>query len=104
MDYKIVNGTSYNTNTPDEVINVLERCRKEQTRIILDYGDTETGESWNETFNITGRIGRSAGSIKIPILVYNKRCIGGFGVLDHCIVGIKESRGGKVLYKQVSNG
>ena len=96
--YTVVNGTSYDSRTPIEVINVLENARKNDTRIILDYGHTETGASWGETFDITGYIGRSTGSIKIPILISNSRSNGGGAILDYCIVGIKTSKGKKPLY------
>ena len=103
-DYKEVNGTSYDVRTNDDIINVLENCRRNGTRIILDYGDTTTGESWNEVYDITGRLGRSTGNVKIPILLHNVRSIGGGAILDHCIIGIKESKGGKVLYSYLSVG
>ena len=97
--YKEVNGTSYQKDTSDEVISVLEKCRRYETRIILDYGDTETGRSWNEVYDITGYVSRSSGDIKIPILVYNKRSMGGKPILDRCIIKISESRGKRVLYQ-----
>jgi len=97
--YKEVNGTSYHSETNDKVISVLENCRRNNIRIILDYGDTKTGKSWNEVYDITGRISRSTGTNKIPILLHNSRSRGGCGILDHCIIGIKESRGKRLLYK-----
>jgi len=97
-NYKEINGTSYDERTSQDVITILERCRLNQTRIVLDYGDVETGKSWGEVHDITGRISRSTGTVKIPILVHNTRSFGGGGILDNCIIGIKESRGGRVLY------
>jgi len=99
IKYKIVNGISYHEETSAEVIQVLERARTNRTRITLDYGDTKTSKSWNEIHDITGRVGCSTGNIKIPLLVYNSRSFGGGGILDHCIIGIKESNGGRVLYR-----
>jgi hypothetical protein len=78
---------------------VLEMARKERIRIVLDYGDVNTGESWGEEHDIYGYVGRSSGKIKIPILVYNRRSFGGGAILDHCIIGIKTSKDKKVLYK-----
>jgi len=98
-EYKVVNGTSYNKDTPDEVIDVLENARVNNIRLKLDYGDTTTGKSWDEIYDITGYIGRSTGCNKIPILLYNKRSIGGSGILTHCIIDIKTSKGKKSLYK-----
>ena len=36
-----------------------------------------------------GRIGRSIGPVKIPIVLANSRSIGGAGLLDHCVVKIE---------------
>ncbi len=99
IEYKIINGTTYHKETSEEVINVLEQSRMNKKRIILDYGDTKTGRSWNEIYDITGYIGRSTGKIKIPLLIYNSRSIGGSSILDHCIIGIYTSKGKNPLYK-----
>ena len=48
-----------------------------------------------------GYVSRSMGPIKIPIVLYNKRTRGGPSILDHKIVKIQESRGGKVLYQHL---
>jgi len=98
IKYKEVNGTSYNINTNDVVIRILEDCRVNRTRIVLDYGDIKTGESWGEVCDITGYVGRSAGTKKVPILVYNSSSFGGGEILTHCIIGIKTSKGKRVLY------
>lgn len=98
IKYKVVNGTSYHEETPDKLVEILERLRAGKTRIVLDYGDTKTGKSWGDIYDITGHLSRSTGSIKIPILIHNKRSIGGGSILDHCIIKISESKGKKVLY------
>lgn len=97
--YQVTDGTFYHGDTPEEVIDVLERARINGTRIVLDYGDVTTGKSWGEIHNIVGRIGRSMGPVKIPILLYNRRSLGGGAILDHCIVAIYTSRGKRLLYK-----
>jgi hypothetical protein len=85
---KEVNGTSYHDNTSDKVIAVLERARSAETRLRLWYGDTNTGICWHDEYDMTGTIGRSMGTIKIPILLHNKKSIGGGGILDHCIIAV----------------
>lgn len=97
--YKIVNGTSYDVRTPKEVIEELEKARQSRTRLVVDYGDVETGRSWKEEFDVTGYVGRSTGTSKIPLLVYNSRSFGGGSILDHCIIKISLSKGKKVLYQ-----
>ncbi len=105
-NYQVVNGTSYNEKTSPEVIRVLESVKASGTRIKLDYGYTDVdgtssaiGQSWGECYDVTGTIGRSTGSVKIPLLIHNRRSVGGGGILDHRIVQVKESKGGRVLYQ-----
>ena len=46
-----------------------------------------------------GRIGRSMGPVKIPIVLSNRRSIGGHGLLDACVIKIEyanNSQGGVV--------
>jgi len=93
--YKVVNGTSYHENTPDEVINVLEDARQKGTRIRIWYG--ENGLSWDEENDIIGNIGRSTGTNKIPLLINNARSLGGPGLLDR---GSLDGYTGKALERR----
>lgn len=73
-----------------------------RTRLHISLGETEgpnTGRDWLEEFDIHGFIGRSMGPIKVPLLIANRRSRGGGAVLDHCIVRIRQSAGGRVLYQ-----
>lgn len=97
--YKIVNNTHYHIDTNDRVIEVLEQCKANRTRIVVDYGDIATKKSWEEVYDISGYVGRSMGDIKIPLLVHNSRSYGGGALLTHCILSIKESKGKKVLFE-----
>lgn len=97
--YKVFNGTAYHENTPDELVTLLESLRASRTRIVLDYGDVKTGKSWGEDCDITGYIGRSTGSIKVPLLIHNARSRGGGSILDHCILSVKTSKGKNTLYQ-----
>ena len=97
--YKIINGTFYDTRTPDEIISVLEFARSNRTRLHISLGDTEAGLDWLEEFESHGYIGRSMGPVKVPLMIANSRSVGGGAILDHCIVRIRESAGGRVLYQ-----
>ena len=88
--YQQYNGTCYHADTTKEMIMRLEHLRIFQTRCRFYWGDD---------CDVKGRIGRSGGSIKIPILLYNSRSLGGGAILDHCIVKITETNGGMVLYQ-----
>ena len=97
--YHVVNGTSYHIETPKTVIDILEAARVNRTRIVVDYGDSATGKSWGDRYDIRGYVGRSTGINKIPLLVYNSRSYGGGAMLDNRIIKISESKGGRVLYQ-----
>lgn len=98
-EYKTINGTSYDVRTPEKVVAILENARQNRTRLHVSLGDTESGRDWLEENMVHGFIGRSTGSIKIPLLIHNRRSLGGPGLLDHCIVRIRTSSGGRVLYQ-----
>lgn len=97
--YQIITGTSYDTRTPGEVIRVLENARSNQTRLHISLGETDTGRDWLDEFETHGYVGRSMGPIKVPLLIANTRSLGGGAILDHCIVRIRQSAGGRVLYQ-----
>lgn len=84
-------GTCYHPETPERVVFLLEnnRIQGRARRLRLVYGDTKTGKSWEEQFDVAGYVGRSTGPRPIPILVNNSRSMGGGGILDHCIIGIR---------------
>ena len=101
-EYKTINGTSYDVRTPDEVVAILENARQNRTRLHVSLGETEgpeAGNDWLEENMVHGFIGRSTGSIKIPLLIHNRRSLGGPGLLDHCIVRIRTSSGGRILWQ-----
>jgi hypothetical protein len=86
IKYKVVNGTSYHEETPMEVVNTIEDARINNKRIRMFLGDTETGRDWMEEYEVSGTVGRSMGTVKIPLLIKTSRSMGGVGILDHCIV------------------
>lgn len=97
--YQVVNGTSYDARTPNDLVDLLEKARQNHHRIRLFYGDATTGRAWDEGIPERGTLGRSFGPIKAPLLIKTVRSWGGEHILDHCIVRVEESPGGKVLWK-----
>jgi hypothetical protein len=81
------------------MIELLEKLRRERTRVRFHWGDMETGEDWMEDHDVEGRIGETTGVKAIPILVHNNRSLGGTPILTHCIVKIETTQGNRVLYQ-----
>ena len=93
--------TYFHPETPQEIREILETARRKGTRIRVHYGDTVTGRDWEERYDVAGRVGRSMGPCKVPILLHNRRSMGGGAMLDHCIVRIRfaNAREGGDLYR-----
>lgn len=83
----IVNGTTYSSNTPEAVWKVLEDCRHTRTRVRIYYGKPD--KLWGDSE--VGRVGRSTGTSKIPLICHNSRSFGGDAILDDCVVGIRHA-------------
>ena len=96
----LVNGTTYHDATPAKVCEILEESLKTRKRLVLVYGNVDTLEVWENATPDRGHVGRSMGPIKIPLLIRTSRSHGGEGILDRCIIEIRESRGGRVLYRR----
>jgi hypothetical protein len=97
--YKRYAGIYFHADTPPEVVQALNTARLARTRLRLHFGDTVTGRDWLEEHDLEGTIGNSTGPLKVPLLVPTSRSHGGPALLDHCIVQIKETRSGRVLYR-----
>lgn len=95
--YKTINEISYNENTPDAVIRILNNAMTTKERIRIFYGDMETGKDWLEIFDTIGYVGKSCGRIAIPILINNSRSTGGSAILTSNIVKITINK--KVVYQ-----
>ena len=96
---KTLNGTSYHDETSDEMMLLLESIRASRVRVRFHWGNVETGQDWGDKYDVAGTLSRSMGPKKIPILIHNSRSTGGGAILDHCIVKITETKGGKILYQ-----
>ena len=87
-DYKVVDGISFDKDTPDRVCRLLLSYMNTypRVRVRLFYGDRKTGKDWCNEFETMGYVGRSMGPVKIPLLINNRNSTGGPGILDGCIV------------------
>lgn len=91
-------GTWFDYDTPPKVRSILERYRKEGGRIRIFYGD-RSGRSWMDENDVIGRVGRSTGTMKIPLLIAEGE-YGGPGILDSCIVRIIDADTRQEIYRQ----
>lgn len=87
-DYTIVEGTAFYKGTPDEVIRILLRYMHTNQRIRIFLGDKKTGRDWTEEYDTMGYVGRSGGTVKIPILLNNSKSMYGPGISTDAIVRI----------------
>jgi len=94
-----MSDTYFNPETPENLRQAIERARNAGNRVRLFLGDTKTGKAWMDTYGVTGRIGRSMGPRKVPILLAHSRSIGGEAILDHCILKMQDTATGRVLYQ-----
>ena len=86
-------------NVNDSLMNILLNSCAYHFRIRIWYGYPETGRSWNEEYDTMGRIGRTTGNIKIPILVKNSRSWGGGAVLVGSIIRIDDIEDKRTLWR-----
>ena len=110
-EYKVCNGTFYSAGALDGAILALEYARVKKIRIRIFYAyktkeEKERGvkdsefdvlEVWNDAFYCAGRLDRSSGGIKAPVLLPSSSSCCGSPVLDDMVVLVKTT-GGKVLF------
>ncbi len=90
--------TYFDPGTAPEVARVLESCRTAGDKVRLVLGDTTTGESWLDEYDVVGTIGRSTGSLKVPLLVEEGEH-GGGAILSACVLCIIDWRTGNTRYR-----
>lgn len=106
-EYKVCNGTFYSAEALDGAILALEYARVNRIRIRVFYayktaGEKENGvkdsefdvlEVWEDENDCIGRMGRSNGNIKIPILLSSSSSCFGSPILDSRTVLVKTTKG-----------
>lgn len=94
--YVTPDGTHNNAHTSPVVASLLDALRLTQTRVRIyyDYGNGITDPPE------VGYIGRSFGPCKWPLIIYNRRSLGGGAIITHRIARIEATRGGRVIYSK----
>lgn len=90
---------TFNNETSDKIKECIEYCYNSKLRIRIWYGDTKTGVSWLDEYDMVGTIERSTGQQKIPLLIKNSRSLGGSGILCHCIIRIDVISSRRTIYE-----
>jgi len=93
-----IKATWFDPDTPVAVKRVLERARNDETKVRIFLGDPDTGRSWLEENDTIGRIGRSTGIFKVPLLIEEGEC-GGDAILTANVIRIMDVDTGKDLYR-----
>jgi hypothetical protein len=92
--------TWFTPGTPRKVCQILESYRQSDRVLRLFMGDKVTGRDWMEENDVVGRIGRSTGSQKVPLLIEPGER-GGPAILTDSIVRLMDADGTE-LYRHAS--
>lgn len=95
---KVNLGTWFDPETPTGVRDVLEAAREKGTKVRLWYGDRETGKAWLEENDVVGKVGRSTGILKVPLIVAPGDD-GGSAISTASVLRVDNARTGKTLYQ-----
>lgn len=93
--------TYFDPGTSPELAGVLEGCRKSNRKVRLVLGDANTGEAWLDEYDVVGTIGRSVGSLKVPLLVEAGES-GGGAILTACVLAVIEWDSGRWLFRHAA--
>ncbi len=91
--------THYPANTPDGVKRALESARHSGERVRIWLGNAETGEAWPEEWEVLGRVGRSTGPTRAPLLIPNARSCGGGAISTNYVVAVRRTSDRAWLYR-----
>ena len=92
------NATWFDARTPKKVQRALEDARKSGDCMRVFLGDAKTGRDGMDEYDTIGRVGRSMGPMKSPLLVPEGDS-GGPALLTDCIVRLVNVTTGKEIYR-----
>lgn len=90
--------TFYAPGTHKKVKSVLDRYIESGDPIRIFYGNEQTGEDWLEEFGAIGKISRSFGPLRIPLMLLEDD-IGGLPISSENIVKLVDVNTGDILWK-----
>lgn len=89
--------TWFDGRTAEPVQQAFEQLRKSRHRVRVFYGDANTGRAWLHESDVIGRLSRSGGAMKLPLLMVDK--MGGSALLSHCVVRLIDLTSGLEVYR-----
>lgn len=95
---KLTQQTYFDPGTDPKAARVLERCRRDGRTLRLVLGDTATGQCWLDEHDVVGRIARSTGMLKVPLLI-EPGADGGAAILTNCLLRLIDWMTGQDLYR-----
>ena len=81
-------GTYYHAAAPRQVVDALEQAASEGSKVRIHYGDPRTGKDWLEEHGVEGRLSRSMGPLRVPLMISGASRFGD-PLNDHCIVRLE---------------
>lgn len=90
--------TYFDPGTDHKAARVLEQCRNAGTKVRLILGDTSTGRTWLDEYGVVGRIGRSTGTLKVPLLIEQGE-YGGCAILTASLLAIVDWDSGMFIFR-----
>lgn len=98
LKYKMTeDGTHYSAEYPDALVDKMQTARASGARLRFESGDMLTGKSWGDVES--GRIGRSTGTMKIPLIIKTGRSSGGGALGSIVNVSYANAKEGGTVWK-----
>lgn len=98
---RLTRQTYFEPGTDPKAARALEACRREQSTVRLVLGDTASGRCWLGEYDVVGRIGRSTGALKVPLLI-EPGADGGGAILTSCLLRLIDWKSGRDLYRHAA--
>ncbi|MCU7369989.1 hypothetical protein PEC18_03675 [Paucibacter sp. O1-1] len=90
--------TYFDPGTDPKAARALETCRRDGRKVRLVQGDTGTGACWLDEHDVVGRVGRSTGMMKVPLLI-EAGANGGVAILTNCLLRLIDWESGRDLFR-----
>lgn len=88
---KIIEGIEFHKDTPEHICQTILRAIRERRRVKIKYkeGFEDFTGYTKDGLNVSMWIGRSTGTVKVPLHIPRRDSIGGPALSDHLIESIK---------------